>query len=289
MKKVLAISLSGLLVLTSCGTASGTGAYVGGQFGHVIGSAIGGITGGRHGHDVGSLIGTIGGAAAGAMIGAAVDNQHNQEVREHRRQVETRRGVQTRRQVGSDAGYSRSDSDESGYDPQGRGDDRIDFGGGDSPSPSRGYSMSVARTVDPTPEVVSSFDGYRLRVNPAIEIRNARVADANEDGVLTRGEACSVVFEIMNNSDRTLYNIQPTVVDVTGNKHVHISPNLRIESIAPGHGVRYTATVLADSRLKDGEVSIRIAVAQNDREITSQIKEFTVATRKKATSGAAAR
>ncbi len=136
--------------------------------------------------------------------------------------------------------------------------------------------------MDPTAEVASSFDGYRLHLNPAIEIRNARVIDANEDGVLTRGEACSVVFEIMNNSSQTLYNIQPTVVDVTGNKHVHISPNLRVESILPGRGVRYTATVLADGRLKDGEVSIRIAVAQNNREITSQIKEFTVPTRKKA-------
>lgn len=280
MKKVIALSLSGMLVLSSCGTASGTGAFVGGQFGHVIGSAIGGITGGRYGHDVGSLIGTIGGAAAGAAIGAAVDNNNRQQVREHR--AEVRRQQQARRQ---DDSYGYEGEGDSGYDPQGRGDDRIDFGDeGARPGAggSRGYTLSPARTVDPTAEVASSFDGYRLHLNPAIEIRNARVIDANEDGVLTRGEACSVVFEIMNNSSQTLYNIQPTVVDVTGNKHVHISPNLRVESILPGRGVRYTATVLADGRLKDGEVSIRIAVAQNNREITSQIKEFTVPTRKKA-------
>ena len=287
MKKTIAISLCSLLVLSSCGTSAGAGAYVGGQFGHVIGSAIGGITGGRHGHDLGSLIGTIGGAAAGAAIGAAVDNQR--EASSHR--AETRRQIQTRQQDDSN-GYS-SEGD-SGYDPQGRGDDRIDFGdaGGGSYSVgggSRGYSLSPARTVEPTPEVVSSFDGYRLHLNPAIEIRNARVIDANEDGVLTRGESCSVVFEIMNNSNQTLYNIQPTVVDVTGNKHVHISPNLLVESIAPGRGVRYTATVLADRRLKDGTVNIRIAVAQNNREITSQIKEFTVPTRKKAGEASAVR
>ena len=46
MKKMLILSLGMLLVLSSCGTYEGAGAYTGAQFGSIVGSAIGGITGG---------------------------------------------------------------------------------------------------------------------------------------------------------------------------------------------------------------------------------------------------
>ena len=264
MKKVLLIGMSGLLILSSCGTATGTGAYVGGQFGHVIGSAIGAISGGRHGHDVGALIGTVGGVAAGAAIGAAVDNA---EQRKYQEEVANRRRMNP------------PTRDESGFDAYGRGDDRIDFDG-DGSTP--GYNIASSQTVVPQTVSASSLGGYSLHVNPQIEIRHARVADANEDMVLVRNEECTVSFEIINHSDKPLFNVQPTVMEVTGNKHIHISPNLNIERIPPRQGVRYSATILADGRLKDGEVVIRIAVAQNNREITSQIQELTVPTRKKA-------
>ena len=114
-----------------------------------------------------------------------------------------------------------------------------------------------------------------------IEIRNARVIDADRDGILRAGEECKVTFEIMNNSSKMLYDVQPTVFDVTGNKHIHISPNLHVERIAPNTGVRYTASILADKKLKDGTVVIRVGVAQGNKEITSQMKEFSVQTRRR--------
>ena len=61
-----------------------------------------------------------------------------------------------------------------------------------------------------------------------LEIRNAVIMETQHDGVLTRGEECSVVFEIHNTSDNTVYDICPFVEDVTGNKHINISPNLKI-------------------------------------------------------------
>jgi hypothetical protein len=85
----------------------------------------------------------------------------------------------------------------------------------------------------------------------------------------------------VNTSSVTAFDVRPLVEDATGNKHVNISPNLRVESIAPHQGIRYTATVLADGRLKDGEIIIRIGIAQGDREITSQTQEFRVPTAKK--------
>lgn len=49
----------------------------------------------------------------------------------------------------------------------------------------------------------------------------------------------------------------------------------------PNRGVRYTATVVGDRKLKDGEISIKVAVAQDNNEITSQIKEFKITTKRK--------
>jgi len=119
-------------------------------------------------------------------------------------------------------------------------------------------------------------------VEPQLEIRHAVITESKHDGVLTRGEECSVVFEIHNTSDNTIYDVCPFVEDATGNKHVNISPNLMIESIGPRQGVRYTATILADKRLKDGEIIVRLGVAQSGKEVVSQTREFTVPTAKAA-------
>ena len=59
---------------------------------------------------------------------------------------------------------------------------------------------------------------------------------------------------------------------------MHISPNLHIESIAPGTGVRYTATIKADKRLKDGQAILRVAVAHHQHEQESQTQQFTLQT-----------
>ena len=134
----------------------------------------------------------------------------------------------------------------SGYDPRGRHDDRITL----------------------------------KREEAPLEIRYAAIKELQHDGVLTRGEECVVSFEIMNLSDQTVYDISPIVEDATGNKHVKISPNLNIESIGPRQGVRYTASILADNRLKDGEIVVRIGVAQGGHEIVSQSQEYRVPTAK---------
>ena len=236
MKKLFILSLGLLLMMSSCGTYEATGAYTGAQFGSIIGSAIGGITGGWRGHDVGTLIGMAGGAAVGAAIGRAADEKAEQRYAER---------VQQRTQR-----YA----DDSGFDPEGRGDDRIMIDGFSSAPPS-----APAR----------------------LEISNARLLDASHDGCLTRGESARVVFEISNPSSQPVYGVQPSVIEITGNKHIHISENILVESILPNQSIRYTAQVKADNRLKDGEAVIRVSVFQAGREITSQARNFKVVTTKR--------
>ena len=99
--------------------------------------------------------------------------------------------------------------------------------------------------------------------------------------MLTRGEICTVKFDILNNTDKPVSNITPLVAEISRNKHINVSPNLRIESIAPFRGVRYSATIKADDRLKDGEIVITMGVAENNREIESQTHEYHIKTSKK--------
>ena len=66
-----------------------------------------------------------------------------------------------------------------------------------------------------------------------------------------------------------------------GNKHIHISQNVMVESIMPGKGIRYTATVKADDRLRDGDAVIRIGVMQGNKDIPSQSREFAIKTSKR--------
>ncbi len=272
MKKTVVMALCALMLFTGCASYAGQGAVTGGSFGAILGSAIGGISGGRRGSDVGTLIGVASGAAIGAAIGSAADQQVANRREEYRRQ-QAEHDYYSGRVSSSDNSY-----DNSGFDASNSGDDRIDFDGAGPRNGNGSYSAARPRSYTPSE---ASDPGYRVKYNSLIEIRNARIIDADHNGVLCAGEECRVTFEVMNNSSKTLYDVQPTVFDVTGNKHIHVSPNLHVESIAPNSGIRYTASILADSKLKDGTIIIRVAVAQGNREITSQVQEFTVRTQRK--------
>ena len=258
MKKLLVISVSSMLMLSSCGTYAGSGAATGGYFGSIVGSAIGGITGGWRGSDIGSLVGLAGGAVVGAAIGAAADNAEQQKYEDYKAQRQERIQSMQRRSASQEPEYG---SDDSGFDSSNSGDDRL-FGFDEN--------FSVA-------EDVNAPTTLEFRFTP-VAIRNPRLIDASRDGVLVRGEEARMVFEVFNNSDRPAYRVLPMVTEVTGNKHIHISENVMVESILPGKGIRYTATIKADSRLRDGDAVIRIGVMQGNKEIPSQTREFTIKT-----------
>ena len=274
MKKTLVVSLGALMLLSSCGTYTGAGAVTGGSFGSIIGSAIGGISGGWRGSNVGSLIGMAGGAVVGAAIGSAADKAEQQRYEEYAEQRRQQRYEDYGRARGSERRapqYGRNDdqrdydehggyyNDQSGFDSSNSGDDRL-FG--------------FDENFNAKPDSVS-VNALSL---PAIEIRNARILDASHDGVLSRGEEIRMVFEVFNNSLKPIFQILPTVSEVTGNKHIRVSENVLVESIMPGRGIRYTAVVKADNRLKDGEAVIRIGVLHQNKEVVSQSREFPIQT-----------
>ena len=257
MKKNPLILLLAVLLLTSCNTYTGAGAATGGYFGSMVGSMIGGISDGRRGSNIGGLIGMAGGAVIGAVVGNAADQE---EARRYEEYQQRRTEAVTQTRVPRTDGYE----DDRYFDPTNSGDDRITF----DDTPATTGTTPPTRTVTPV-------------THEGLVIRNAQFVDSNNDGVLVAGEECRVSFEIMNYSDKPIYDVQPLVYDLSGNKHIHISQNLHVERILPHRGIRYTATILGDSRLKNGTAHICLGVAQGNREVEGQTQNFVVTTRKR--------
>lgn len=279
MKKTVILSLGAVLLLSSCGTYTGSGAYAGASFGSILGSAIGGISGGWRGSDIGTIVGMAGGAAVGAAIGSQADKQVAVQEAQDRASFNDR--YQQHRSAATNGGYNsgnyndNSDSNESGYDPNGGGDDVLyDFHSDDYTG---NYSAS-------SPENVTSsvrYDALNAAAESTglpLEIRNARFVDDNQDHKLNGGELGKVIFEVYNRSSKPIYDVQPIVLETTGNKQIAVSGTIHVEKIAPGKGVRYTAMVKAGKRIKDGNATFRVYAVQGNNTEASEVSEFNIVT-----------
>lgn len=268
MKKVILLMLCSSLVMSSCDTYTGSGAYAGGSIGSILGSAIGGLSGGPRGSDMGTIIGMAGGAVVGAVIGSQADQaQADREAAYQQDRVERRSG-------GDYSNAPVTDNPEI-FDSNNGGDDRLyDFKGKDYTGD---YSAQQPTTSMPTATVEEL--GARFSYSPTLEIVNARFVDDNEDNCLNRNETCKVIFEIVNRGYKPVYDVVPTVVETTGNKHIFISPSIYVEKIFPGSGVRYTAMVKADRKLKDGMARFCVSVIHEGKSI-SKVNEFNIPTKR---------
>lgn len=285
MRKILAYALCAVLTLSSC-NSTGEGAYMGSQIGAVLGSAIGGIAGGWRGSDIGTVVGMAGGAVAGAAVGNANEKARMKDYERERneraqRRHESQMRVQDRQMQAqgqpdaygnASGGYA--EADDSGFDPTHSGDDRIVFDAGNEP-----VQASAELSVDQLSNL--NRDSRKFKIRPAIEVRRVTFTDADGDGQIGSGEECKVSFEIMNNTREVMHNLRPFVADTTGNKRISISQSILVESIAPGTGVRYTATVLGGRKLKDGTAVLRVGVEHDGRKIAAEDELLTITTRRR--------
>lgn len=268
MKKVILLMLCSSLVMSSCDTYTGSGAYAGGSIGSILGSAIGGLSGGPRGSDMGTIIGMAGGAVVGAVIGSQADQaQADREAAYQQDRVE--------RRSGSDYSNSPVTDNPEIFDSNNGGDDRLyDFKGKDYTG-----DYSAQQPITSMPAATVEELGARFSYSPTLEIVNARFVDDNEDNCLNRNETCKVIFEIVNRGHEPVYDVVPTVVETTGNKHIFISPSIHVEKISPGSGVRYTAMVKADRKLKDGMARFCVSVIHEGKSI-SKVNEFNIPTKR---------
>ena len=312
MKKYSIMIMSAALVASSCTTGAGTGAYAGSQLGSVLGSAIGGIAGGPRGSDIGTIFGMAGGAVVGAAVGDAATKQHHQDQDDdlaQRNQRIQRQKAQRNRSY--DDTYSQQDdtympssnnnnrpvyeqpysSNQPSYssnqlpvddidptqmvDTTNSGDDRIDFDVNSSSTlPNNNPDTSVSMDAGRVEQI---YGANKAAESGKITIKNVRFVETAEHNVLHGGEVGKVKFEMYNETQAPIYNFMPTVVEADGNKRIYISPSVRVENIMPGQGLRYTATVKADKRIKDGEIRLLVS-AQRDGKPISYVTVVKVAT-----------
>jgi len=210
--------------------------------GSMFGNMVGSAIGGIAGGWRGHEIGSLIGTVGGAAIGAAI-GQAAEERQERRYEERASRQQQQRYEQRT----SRRHNQRYGQYP----------------------------TMGQQPQAAYSANGQ------ALVIRNAAIYEENQDGRLTRGEKCTVVFEIANTTSDPVYDVYPLVDEKTGNRHIHISPNMRVESIAPHQAIRYTASLVADNSLKDGQIEVLVGVAQGNNIIDTQTRAFQIPTSKR--------
>lgn len=276
MKKYSVMIMSAALVASSCTTGAGTGAYAGSSLGSVLGSAIGGIAGGPRGSDIGTIFGMAGGAVVGAAVGDAATKQHHQD------QDDTYMpSSNNNNRPVYEPSYSSNQQPVDDIDPTqmvdttNSGDDRIDFDANSSSTlPNNNPDTSVSMDAGRVEQI---YGAKKAAESGKITIKNVRFVETAEHNVLHGGEVGKVMFEMYNETQAPIYNFIPTVVEADGNKRIYISPSVRVENIMPGQGLRYTATVKADKRIKDGEIRLLVS-AQRDGKPISYVTVVKVAT-----------
>ena len=283
MKKYSVMIMSAALVASSCTTGAGTGAYAGSQLGSVLGSAIGGIAGGPRGSDIGTIFGMAGGAVVGAAVGDAATKQHHQDQDDTYMPSSNNnnRPVYEQPYSNNQPSYSSNQQPVDDIDPTqmvdttNSGDDRIDFDVNSSSTlPNNNPDTSVSMDASKVEQI---YGANKAAESGKITIKNVRFEETAEHNVLHGGEVGKVKFEMYNETQAPIYNFMPTVVEADGNKRIYISPSVRVENIMPGQGLRYTATVKADKRIKDGEIRLLVS-AQRDGKPISYVTVVKVAT-----------
>lgn len=276
MKKYSVMIMSAALVASSCTTGAGTGAYAGSQLGSVLGSAIGGIAGGPRGSDIGTIFGMAGGAVVGAAVGDAATKQHHQDQDDTYMPSSNYNNRPVYEQPYSSNQQPVDDIDPTQMvDTTNSGDDRIDFDVNSSSTlPNNNPDTSVSMDAGRVEQI---YGANKAAESGKITIKNVRFVETAEHNVLHGGEVGKVMFEMYNETQAPIYNFMPTVVEADGNKRIYISPSVRVENIMPGQGLRYTATVKADKRIKDGEIRLLVS-AQRDGKPISYVTVVKVAT-----------
>ena len=113
-----------------------------------------------------------------------------------------------------------------------------------------------------------------------LRVMNIRFIDDNRNHTIDAEETCKLVFDIANEGDVSAYNITPIIEELSGMKHLVISPSAQISYLPQGDRVRYTATIAGGKRLKAGEALFRVYTTESNGAV-SEMHEFTLPTAKR--------
>jgi uncharacterized protein YcfJ len=127
-------------------------------------------------------------------------------------------------------------------------------------------------------DIYSDNNGY-VNNESNIEIRNIRFIDDNRSHTIEAGESAKLVFDIVNVGNSPSYNIVPVIEELNGNKHLSFSPSRQISYMPQRNQIRYTMTIRADKRLRDGIAQFRIYATESNGAATA-LHDFTIELRR---------
>ena len=110
-----------------------------------------------------------------------------------------------------------------------------------------------------------------------LQVTNIRFIDENRNQAIDANEKCKLIFDIVNNGDVAAYNVTPIVEEVSGMKHVLVSPSAQISYMPVGNHIRYTAVIQGEKRLKSGEAVFRVYTSESNGAL-SDTHEFSIPT-----------
>lgn len=113
-----------------------------------------------------------------------------------------------------------------------------------------------------------------------LRIINLRFIDDNRNHVIDAEEDSKLVFDIVNDGDVPAYNVTPIIEEVSGMKHLLVSPSAQIAYMAVGNQIRYTATIRGGRKLKAGEAQFRVYATESNGAMT-EMHEFFLPTQKR--------
>ena len=113
-----------------------------------------------------------------------------------------------------------------------------------------------------------------------LRIINLRFIDDNRNHVIDAEEDSKLVFDVVNDGDVPAYNVTPVIEEMSGMKHILISPSAQIAYMPVGNQIRYTATIRGGRKLKTGQAQFRVFATESNGAVT-EAHEFTLPTQKR--------
>lgn len=289
------------------------GAYFGSILGNAIGGITGGWRGSNVGTIVGMAAGGMAGAAIGNQTEksrkAEIEGYHQRMEQRTRERGRAQYDRQDARYNQQDAPYGRQDAPNgTGYstdgeqyganggqygnqsedfDPTGGGDDRLmDFQPG-SPDSLQTCDISAAKpqmrldSIAVCPEETTKdirLEDFQKHISQEaeLEIRNVRFIGKDHVQGIKSKQTAYISFEIFNIGNRPAWGVRPVVEQTSQEKGLEVSPTVAIEQIRQGKGMRYTAMVRTNKRIKAKEVAFKIYALYGKEDKQSKPKTLIV-------------
>lgn len=119
-----------------------------------------------------------------------------------------------------------------------------------------------------SPRRQDSFKSTRSQWE-ALEVTRVNFSDENGNRRLDTREHATLILEIYNQGNGTVYDIAPRIS--CDNSRVAISPTAIFDVLEPGQGFRYKAEIIAPEKLKEEFLTFKVDFGSKKQKVTAKV------------------